>query len=288
MRYVQMKRMMVWLETLLDAFCWRRGWLVFMVVAGCASRGVKPTENVAPEGVLEMARARPVPTTLQARYNIKIRSKLLDVAGSTGGGLVTDRPGKGYLAILGPLGSPLLTVASDGEGLAATIPKNERHLVAADAEAVLQEATGGVAGMDDVLALLVGDLPFDEAKVKSKKRLPDGLVQITFAGPSKTTVEVVLNGADGTPRQIRALGPKGQPVLTANYEPFADRDGHLMPTVVELVVPDLDLTVDLRYKTWKVLEEAPDVFVLQAPEGYDTESLEEAVMKQVDEFVEDK
>ncbi|MBT3222318.1 MAG: DUF4292 domain-containing protein [Proteobacteria bacterium] len=273
---------------MISAICWRRGWLVFLIVVGCASRGVKPAANVAPESVLEMARARPVPATLQSRFNIKIRSKLLEVAGSTGGGLFTDRPGKGYLAILGPLGSPLLTVASDGQGLAATIPKNERYLVAEDAEAVLQEATGGVAGMDDVLALLVGDLPFDEAKVKSKKRLGDGLVLITFAGPSKTTVEAVLDGATGTPRQIVALGPKGQPVLTATYEPFADRDGNLMPTQVEMLVPDLDLKVELKYKTWKVLEEAPDVFVLQAPDGYETESLEDSVLKQVDEFVEQK
>lgn len=258
---------------------------LFLIACG---RGLPPEVAAqAPDAVLQMARARPVPQHTQARFNIKVRSKKLDLAGNVGGGLVTSRPGKLRFAILTPVvGTPMLSVISDNVGLAATIPKKKEHLVALDAESVVREATSGAAGLDDVLALMVGDLPFDEAKTKSRKKLDEETVRIVFVGPQKTLVTAVLDARLGVPRSLSAADKKGKTLLMATYEPFKDQDGYLMPTKVALEVPALDLLVELRYKSWKFPEEEPTVFSLVAPEDFIEASLEETVRKLAEGLVE--
>jgi len=228
-----------------------------------------------------MARARPVPDILQARFHIKLRSTVLDLAGSTGGGLVVERPGRGYLAIMGPLGSPLLTAASDGEAMGVMIAKDKRYLVAADAEQVLSKTTSEAAGMDDVLAILVGDLPFDKASVALSEPVEPGARKVVFNGPSGTKVEAVIDGATATPRELSAFDEKGSLVLRAEYGEFEDVGGSLMPKLVDLTVPELEMTIGLRYKGWSTPEQAPDVFGVVAPEGMTEESLNAMISKLV-------
>lgn len=251
--------------------------LVAVLGFGCPPKA-PPEVAGDPAGVLAMARAREVDPAMQARFNIKLRSKQLEIAGSTGGGIVLGRPGKGRLDIFPPIGSgALLTVASDGEAIAVWIAKARRHLEASSAELVIRETTNGAAGIDDVLAVLQGDLPFDDAAVRRLVKLPDGTIRLTLMGPEKTRVLADLDPTDGTPRRLEALGKKGEVLLVVGYDGFSDVDGQLLPDQVDLEVPALDLTVQLKYKTWKRLDEPPDVFALAPPEGVEVESLEEVV-----------
>ena len=246
---------------------------VFLVGFGCGPRPQPAPAAPQRDDLVDMARARPVPDTLQARFHISLRSKQLDLAGSTGGGLVVERPGKGYLAILGPLGSPLLTTTSDGSAMGVMIAKDKRYLIAQDAEAVLSKTTSGAAGMDDVLALLVGDLPFDASTIASKRTGST----ITFNGPSGSTVDVTLREADATLQSLHAYDDHKELVLQAEYSDYQEVDGYLMPKELSLAVPDLDLTVDLRFKSWAFPEQAPDVFLVEAPEGMTQDSLNDVV-----------
>ena len=67
-------------------------------------------------------------------------------------------------------------------------------------------------------------------------------------------------------------------MVEANYGPFqADESGVLWPTEVEVVLPIVELTSSLRYKTWRPSDEAPPVFDLTPPEGYATDDLAEAL-----------
>jgi len=250
---------------------------VLLLFVGCARR---PALVTPPPTEVAAAHARPVPAQLQARFHFKVRSARLDLAGSTGGGLIVDRPGRGNLAIFGPLGAPLLTVQTDGVGLAVLTRQDRRHLLAEDAEEVLREVTGGVAGLDEILGLLVGVLPLEGSAVQSQRRVEQGGVQVSLAGPNDTAVVALLDPATATLSSLQARDAAGEVVLTAVYAPFAalDDDGPLMPTEVSLTVPSLDLELNLRFKSWRALDEVPAVFALNPPPGFTTEPLMDALL----------
>lgn len=266
-------------------------WLLWLAV-GCHRGDAPETPVTAPANVLEAARARPVPDPLRARFNVKLQSKPLGVAATTGGGLVVDRPGKGRLELFGPLGNPLVTVSADGVGLSVLLTGEKKHLVAADAEAVLRDTTGGVAGLDDLLALLVGDLPFDQAPVRFMERVDTrrgdadkALARAVLDGPQQSTVDVLLDPDTATPDAIVARNQKGETLLSATYDRFEPLDGLLVPTRVQVYVPSIDLSVEAKYRGWEALE-APDpaLFALDVAPELPVESLEEAVRRMVEKM----
>lgn len=254
---------------------WRMAAFSVLLLIGCA-RTMKPPEvpTQQPPAVLEMARARAVPDPLRARFNVRIRSRALDVAGSTHGVLIVDRPGKGHIAIMGPLGGPLFTLSSDAVGVAAVLPRDRRHLAAVDAQSVLQDTVPGLAELDDLFGLLVGDVPLDEERVRQVQRLDDERVVVVLDGPDGVLIAVTLWTATATPSGIVAQRSGGERLMAVTFAPFQEAEGALMPTDVALEVPSLDLRVDLSYRSWRVLDTVPDVFGLDTPAGYTTESLE--------------
>jgi len=256
----------------------REFWFCMCLAIGCGGSLHPEAPSHQPESILEMGRARPIADPVQARYHVKVRSKPLNIAGSTGGALIFDRPGKGHLAVLGPLGSPLVTLTSDGAGLAIDFVRDKRHIVGLDAETVVRETTGGIVGVDDMFGLLIGDLPLDDAKVKSKALLEDGSVQLVLQGPRKSTIVAVLEPETGTPISLIASDRNKRRLLAAEYGPFdTHTDGTLVPSTVEIEVPQLEMSVELRFKWWKTLDEVPEVFGIETPEGFTVESLERAM-----------
>lgn len=256
----------------------RNALLGLTLALGCA-RTLKPEVAArAPSAVLELARARPVADPLQARFSMKVRSRVLQVAGSTHGALIVDRPGQGHFALMGPVGGPIFTLSSDGQGVSVLLPRDGRHLVASDADRVLDEVGGGLLGVDDLFGLLLGVLPLEEARITRKTPLPEGRVQVTLAGPEATRLVVTLRTTDGTPESLAVYGDAHAPLLVAAYSTFeSGDDGSLLPTAVAVEVPRLDLRLELAYRSWKVPDPVPDVFGLGAPSGFRTESLEHAV-----------
>jgi len=253
-----------------------RWWMVAVLLLGCTRRTQPVAPADAPATVLEMARARPVPPFLRARVNLKLVSETMDLAGSTGGGLVVARPGRVRTDVFGPTGGRLVGMTSDGQGVAVTLTKERRHLVAADAELVVAEVTGGAASLDDVVAVLVGDLPFDEAEVLSLERTDEG-VGARLAGPADTAVDVLIDPELGTPQRVEVRHAEGGLLLSASYERFLRVEGHLVPAALEVDVPSLDLDLTLRYRDWAVLGQPPDVFSIEAPPGFESEPLEDAL-----------
>ena len=257
------------------------GLSLLLTLVGCDKSGpppVAPVEPVEAIAVLEQARARPVPSQVRVRFQINVRSEALDVAGSTGGGLVLARPGRGRLDVMGPLGSPLVSIAADGQSLDALLTRKKRHLQAASADQVIQEITKGAAGIDDLLAVLQGDLPFDRAPAKSLERIDDTLVRLTLGGPKGVDVRADLNGLDATPRRIEAYDTEEDRLLLAvDYEDFTETEGVLYPEALTLTVPALDLVVTLEFKTWQTLDEVPEVFALKVPESIVTEKIEDVL-----------
>lgn len=248
-------------------------WTLF--VLGCTRTVPAPTVD-ATASLLEAARARPVPRRAQARMALKVDSPLLGMAGSTGGALILDRPGRGHLAVLGPLGGPVATAQTEGTGLALAMMGDHRHLVARDAAAVLRATTGDLLDLDAVLGLLVGELPLDPAQVKDQHRLPDGNLEVVVEAPRGVHATAVLDQATATPVSLVVTDRRERTLASASYAPFEldAGSGMVLPTEVTLTLPDLQLTMQLRYKSWTFPETVPEVFSLEAPEGYASGPLE--------------
>jgi hypothetical protein len=253
--------------------------LLVLVVVGPACAG-KRRPSLTPEvaTLIDKARARPIPPQLQARFQIRLRSKPLELSGTTGGGLQVARPGTGRIEIFAPFGGSLLTLLSDGTAIAALSPRDQKHYHAADAEALVREATGGAAGIDDILAVLVGDLPFDDAKVVSAVGTEEGYVRAEFAGPDGIRVEVDLDPQAATLVRLVARDPKQSVLLDARYEGWATLDGQLVPEKVEVSVPVVDLEIGIRYQAWSRPDKLMD-YGTAAPDGFTTESLVEVVRR---------
>lgn len=246
-----------------------------LLAGSCKKKGPEAIPDVDGSALVESARARPVPDRLQARFQIRLKSKPLDLSGTTGGGLQVDRPGRGRIVIFGPIGGTLATLQSDGEGMAATVTKDRTHLLARDGEALLREATGGAAGVDDLLALLIGDMPFDDATVRSATPI-EGAVRATLEGPDGIIVEADLDPDGSLPIQLVARDKQKSLLLEARYEGWTSLDGQQLPERVEVLVPAVDLSVNVRYQGWSRIEGEPS-FDLATPDGYREASLEQAV-----------
>lgn len=262
-----MKRVRVWLATTL-------------LLIGCA-RGLQPADPYAqPMDVLARSHARDFPSLQRARLHLKVASEPLDIASGTGGVLIVDGPDRTHLAVMGPLGAPLATATSDGLGLAVAWPRDRHMMTALDAETHLREATGGLLGLTDLTGLMLGQLPMKDASVRRKLRLNSGQVEVELEGPNRSRMAVILDSQTATPVSLLVTEKTGRTVLAASYGPFEpDAREHLVPSEVRLEVPQLELTLELRYKSWTALDEAPPVFSLALPDGWSSERLQDALTR---------
>lgn len=257
--------------------------------AGCKkAKGLPVAGPVAPSEVVERLSAREVPTRAQARLSVKLGSETMKIkAPPLGGGLVVDRPGRAHLAVLNPVGGPVLTLTSDGEAIGMMNAPDRIWVRLDDADAVLGEATEGAVAVEDLVDLLVGLVPVGRARLTDEAVVPatDDLgpgARLVYAAPGGVTVDAVLDPTLATPRRVDVHDAKGERLVEAVYEPFAEIEGHWLPTRVALDVVPIDLQVDLRYKSWKFPDAAPDVFGLVPPDGFAILTMDEyaAAMKE--------
>jgi len=259
-------------------------WATVLVI-GCA-RVVKPPVTAAESAstVLDMARARPTPDAVRGRFNIKISAPSLGASGSTGAALLIARP-NGRVDVLGPLGNSLVTFMTDGSRADVVSARDRSHLYADAAETAVREVTDGAAGLTDVLSVLVGDLPFDDAEAKRLDIRDDGRVHVTLDGPGRTAIDAILDPATGTPVRLEAKDGHGDPLLVADYGAFAPiaEGGPLVPESIALFIPALDLTLELGFKKWEALPSV-DAALFQpiVPEGFTSKALEEAILEAVE------
>lgn len=262
-----------------------RAWcaLVLVVaVSGCARKPPETAMGRTVEDVLELARSRTLPDPLQGRFTIRLRSQRLDVAGSTGGAVILDPPGRGHVAIFGPLGGPWYTLTTDGEGLAVMATREQRHYFEDDADALVAEIVPGLRDVDELFGLLVGQVPLDESRVQDTRVLDDRRVMVLLDASGGVFVSVVLRPEDGTPASLVAQRGRER-LLAATFGEFERTAGSLLPTDVAVEVPGLDLRVDLSYRSWRSPSEPPDVFSLEPPPGFISEPLEPLLTSLVSE-----
>lgn len=244
-----------------------------LVLSACARKPVPPQgPRLEDDALLQAVRARPVADVLQGRFSIKMRSpKLGIVAPRLAGALVVERPDRAWIAVYDPVGSPVVQLASDGSRV---IFLNGRDRIAVVEEGVadmLAEASGGQFRMADIVDVLLGLVPVDrlEAVGREASAEPDGPVRYDFRGPADTKVVTWLDAVGGTPQRVEVWSTGDAPTIVATYPPFAaQEDGALMPAGLLVEVPSVELSLDLAFKSWKVLDTSPDVFAPPVPEGF--------------------
>lgn len=250
--------------------------LVLLLLAGCPRDPTPTGPDVRPEVTLERARARSIPDPVRTRLRLHAEAPLLDISGATGGGLLLDRPGLFRLEVFHPVSGRLLVLWSDGEALGLLQPPASRHVIAAHADQVLTEVTGGMLDMDDFLGLLVGDLPLDDAPVGEIVR-EDEQVVVTLDGPRDTTLRAWLEADRAVPLRVEATDADGLLLARVDYPDWVRVQGRWMPAALTVEIPALTATVELLVDAWDVPQELPDgAFTVETPAGYTEEALETA------------
>lgn len=243
-------------------------------VVGCSGHHGLPPAMEGQRTILEAGLARRAPARVHGKLSVKVRSDALGLAGSTGGALFLDRPGRGHLAVFGPLGGPLVTAQTEGTGLAVAFVSDRRHLVSADAAEILGRVTGDRLTLDQLLGLLEGELPFVESDVSDARLLEDGDLELDLRVRG-ARVRVVLDDRGGLPLRVALLDKGDGELFSVDYGPFEPLEGGtaLLPTTVDVNVPLLGLDLDLKFRAWDAPDEVPEVFGLGPPDGYTTEPL---------------
>lgn len=239
--------------------------LLLAWVLGCGDK--PPPKTIGdPMQLAASAWGRRVPFALQAGFSVSIDAPTLGIEGTTRGALVVHRPGKFRLEIFSPLGTPLVYAASDGKAFSVYIVPEKLWLGSDDAEGLLREVTGGSAGLEDFVSLLIGRMPFQDAEVLGRK-IHEGAAVYTFGGPDDTKAIVVLDVRSLTNQRIEAYDTDGALVLQSDYEDYTKVGRSLLPEEVAIKADAIQFGLELEFSSWEELGVIPDAFTIPSPRG---------------------
>ncbi len=248
-----------------------RGGSVLLLAAflsGCAKSGRIAQFSEDPLAALQ---ARHVPYALKARTTLWVHAPRWDIAGSTPASFLIHRPGRMLLTVQGPVGGVLLQAVSDGEAVGAFVPSKKRLLVSSNAEQAMRELTGGALGLDAVLGVLLGSFPLQDPEVLDVSGGGEKFV-VRTAAPNDGVLEATISKRRRLIERLDVLGPTGKVRLKVSFEDFRRMGKSVLPDLVRLEVPSLDLQAELRSIDWEEVGRLPE-FTLPAPDGVVAEDL---------------
>ena len=237
---------------------------LLLLLASCGGKRA-PTASWDATSVAAAAWEREVPFALSAGYTISIDAPTLGVSGSTRGGLLVHRPGRFRLEIFSPLGSPMVYIASDGKAVSLYLFSQNTWMGTNKAEETLRELTGGAAGLEDLISVMVGQLPFADADILGAERTDKGALQYIFGTPEGGRAEVELRENDLTTQSLYAFDESGKKVLTADYPDYMRVGKSRLPEDVSITIPGINLSLELSFDTWDEIGIIPDSFDVPAP-----------------------
>lgn len=245
--------------------------LACALLSGCAHRASGGAAD--PTEVLAAARAARQPFALRGAFSVTLRRG--DTSVSTRGALVLHEPDQFRVEVMGPVGTPLVIVASDGRALNVWSAQNMTFYRGPNAPAALRELTGGALALADVVKVLTGQLPLPAAEVRSQA-VDEAGVAVTLAAPEGAEVGAHLDPKTALLRDL-SVSRAGQSLLTLSYGRAVKVGRSQLPGAFELDVPALDLGLSIRMESWDELGQIPDVFTLAPPPGAEQKDLVEAL-----------
>ena len=143
--------------------------------------------------------------------------------------------------------------------------------------------TGGAAGVEDLIALMIGRLPFQDAELMDAHRDRKAMEStFTFAGPNGTRAVVVLDDRLLTNKRIDAYDKDDRLVLHAEYEDYMKSGRSRLPEEALIEVPLIEFTMELEFDGWDELGVIPDAFTLPDPGSTRQVDLDELIDKAVE------
>lgn len=210
-----------------------------------------------PAVVLAEAQAEAPAPPVAARFSIDIERA--DGAISASGTAVIAAPDRFRVELRGPIGPPQVIATCDGTSFRAWVAQKNTVYTGEDAEAALRGWTGGSAGVDDVVALLLGRMPSlgEPDLVDVSDRRP----RVRWTRDDGVSVTALLDPTTAHLYSLAGTDAAGQSWLEARYEPGP------YPGRLELHLPALNLDVDATFSEWQRVDPPETAFTLPIPEG---------------------
>lgn len=227
----------------------------------------------AADALVDEVRGRALVEPITARCRVRVHSPLLELGGLSACGLTLEPGGRGRLDLFGPMGAQIARFNADGRGMALSISKDATHRAVRRADLWLSVATAGVVSLPQALGLLVGEIPFPSGESRVQHASAER-VSLTVSGPSGIAVDVDLDPAERTIRRMQARDAQGSQLFEARYGGWSGLGATPFPREIDLVLPALELELELRIVSWSV--GSPRVYDLGPPAGYVEVALTEA------------
>jgi hypothetical protein len=255
----------------------RQALVAVIFALGCTKVLIVAPTLGAQADLLAAARVRPLADQVIGRFQLRLETERRSV--TVPAVIVLDRPARGHVAVLGPLGGPMATLQTDGGGVAVALSRGRQHYLSAEADAIVADATGGALTLADLFGLAVGDPPLDSASETSRQVLEDGSLRVVMPGPGGAEVTQVFSGPEGVLDELVVRTSSGEERLRLVYSGYAPitAGGPLVPTDLTLELPPLHVRAELHAKSWTVPDVVPQVFGLAPPDGFVTRPLDELV-----------
>ena len=254
-----------------------KAWAVLLLplLSGCPRPAPVPAAaDWDPDSLVEAARNREVPPVVRAGFRMKIEGVDTAIPGGLEGVLILGPGGAFYTEIASTFGPRVMTCASDGQSLALLIPRERIWAGEEAGEDKIREASGGLAGLAELGALLVGQLPVLDAPVVFASRAESGL-SYEVEGPSGTSVGLEIDARSQLVTHAEFRDADDEVWVRLDHTPGETAGTSAFPSQSTLEVASTGMTMTLNYSSWQVLESSPVSFTLPAPEGIEVVALED-------------
>lgn len=226
--------------------------MLLALLIACGPKHLPTPVPSDPATLIARARAEAVPGPQIAHFTIRIETP--DGTISALGTGIFAAPNRFRVELRGPIGPAQLTAASDGHRVTAFILGKNTAYVGEDAEAAVRSWTGGAAGLDAVVSLLLGRLP-ELGTPSSVTPMP------TWSRADGAVVRIALDGTTAHLVRVEVIDAAGVPGLTANYAPAA------FPAHLDIDLPALHAKAAVDYSDWQTGAPPDAAFTVFIPPG---------------------
>ena len=233
--------------------------MFLVLLIACGPKHLHPPIQTDPVVQLSRARSEAPPPPQIARFTIRIETA--DGVLSALGTGIYSAPNRFRVELRGPIGPVQLVAACDGERVTAYILGKHTAYVGDDAEAAVRRWTGGAAGVDAVVLLLLGRLP-DLGPPTTMEPVP------TWTRPDGSVVRAVLDDGSGHLARIDVVDPRGVLALSARFTPGT------FPSHLDIDLPALHASASVDYSDWQTGAPPETAFSVVVPPGATIHSID--------------
>ena len=240
----------------------------------------KAPADLEPEALLEAGQARKVPYAMRGKFSAKIVFE--EAFPSLPGAVILHKPARFRIAVNAPIGGPVFTFVSNGEGVGLILhsaPEElaNTYILVEDARDFLGEGGEGGVGLESFTSLLMGTLPYKTQTPIRTEEDEEGTLFV-YAGPAMAETQIRLHNG-GELLQLEIFNGEGKKVFTLRNDELMKVAGIRMPKSTVIESPIHGLQLKLKYSDWAELAQIPDAFGLEAPSGVEVIDVETAFQR---------